>query len=162
MNSHPIVGVVGSFDWDLKTGRAVWTKGMFEIFDVSRAKFDGSLEAAFERVHPNDRQRLRHVTDLSLKDGIPRPLQYRGVRPGGEIRTVSAVAESYYGKTDEALGMIGTVRDVTEEPDSEKENAEVLVAALAALTLAAPLLPRDSEADVAAAKALHLLLRALH
>jgi GAF domain-containing protein len=49
---------VGSFDWDLVSGRLSWDDRMLELFGWSRAEFPGVIAAFRSRLHPDDAERV--------------------------------------------------------------------------------------------------------
>ena len=65
-------------------------------------------------VHPVDRDKLRSDFDAVLYRGEPYDLEYRIVRPGGEVRVVHRRAEVLRVNDGEPLKMVGTVHDITE------------------------------------------------
>ena len=49
------VAQVGHWTWNTRTNRVIWSEGMFHIFGVDPATFDGDLDAIIRRtIHPDD------------------------------------------------------------------------------------------------------------
>src|SRR3954449_1183469 len=51
---------IGTFDWDLTTGRLTWDTRLIEMFGYDAASFEQTIEAFNARLHPDD---LPRVTD---------------------------------------------------------------------------------------------------
>jgi PAS domain S-box-containing protein len=50
---------IGSWQWDLKTGKLLWTEKMFELFGLRPFSIDVTIDSFLELMHPADRERLR-------------------------------------------------------------------------------------------------------
>lgn len=51
---------VGSWQWDVKTGKLVWTEKMFQLFGLKPYSFDPTLQAFLDLMHPLDSDRLKN------------------------------------------------------------------------------------------------------
>jgi PAS domain-containing protein len=49
---------IGSFDWNLVTGRLVWDDRLIDLFGYDKRSFDHSIDAFYHRLHPDDRARV--------------------------------------------------------------------------------------------------------
>jgi PAS domain-containing protein len=47
---------LGTWDWDLRSGRIVWGGHHAELWGLAPEAFEGSYEAFIERIHPDDRE----------------------------------------------------------------------------------------------------------
>lgn len=84
-----------------------------EIFDMPVERLYEDPDAWLERVHPEDRDRVRDALgDVSEGEYEAR---YRIRRPGGEVRWVHARTFPVVGDRDSQDRVAGVVRDVTEE-----------------------------------------------
>ena len=45
---------IGGFDYDLTTGRLTWDDRLIELFGYRPDEFEGTIEAFFARLHPDD------------------------------------------------------------------------------------------------------------
>jgi len=77
-----------------------------------------------ERLHPDDRMRVREMSRAALEDGQPYAIQYRVVRPDGGVRWVYGRAEVVRGLNGTPPRMVGTLLDVTALKVSEMRLAE--------------------------------------
>src|SRR5262249_3085927 len=67
-----------------------------------------------ERVHPEDRQRVLDADVIAKDRRMSIDMEYRVLRPDGEVRTVRERAESIFDEAGRPARLIGTVHDVTE------------------------------------------------
>src|SRR3984957_13663599 len=57
----------GSFGWHVASGKIYWSDETFRIFEFENAVHT-TLERVFERIHPEDRQRVRQVIDSAAEE----------------------------------------------------------------------------------------------
>jgi PAS domain S-box-containing protein len=111
---------VGSFEWDVGTGRVVWSDEMHNIFAVSRDAFEGTLEGFFSRVHPDDRETMKARIGELVRSGGTFVGEHRIVRPDGTVREIETRGEVVRGARGETIAVIGSAMDVTELRESER------------------------------------------
>ncbi len=120
----------GSWEWDLRANRWVWSKGMHALFGVDPATFASTSESFLSLVHPDDRERMtRALTDALAKPG--RFVQeYRVVRPDGKVRHLRGEGDVATGADDAPSTLHGAVADVTDLKHLEeaRRKAELAVA----------------------------------
>jgi PAS domain S-box-containing protein len=72
-------------------------------------------------IHPEDRPRTAQATSDALAGGPPYNVDYRVIRPDGEVRYIHSYAEVVRDKLGKPLRMFGTMLDVTERKRAEDE-----------------------------------------
>ncbi len=120
---------VGSYDWDLASGELRWSAGAYRIHGYEPGEVAPSAELALERIHPDDRPRIRAMLDGAVANGRAHAAEYRIVRPDGEERIVCGEAEVLRDAAGRATRMLGVVQDVTESraaEDAARRSAEQL------------------------------------
>ncbi|HKU40486.1 MAG TPA: hypothetical protein VJR89_20135, partial [Polyangiales bacterium] len=55
------VGQLGTFCWDLASGRVTWSEQLYRILGCEPGSVEPSLEAYFARIHEEDRARARAI-----------------------------------------------------------------------------------------------------
>ena len=113
---------VGNWEWDLTTGRVVWSEEMYRITGLGRDAFAGTREAFLGLVHPDDREEVVRTARASLEDGKPLALEHRFVQPDGELRTVSSIANVTFSEDAVPIRVFGTVHDITQRKAAERER----------------------------------------
>ncbi len=114
------IAQVGSWELDLASGRLSWSDEIFRLFEIDPAEFGASYEAFLERVHPDDRERVRLAYAESLENCAPYEVIHRLLMPDGRIKWVSERCETHYDENGKALRSTGTVQDITERKQGEE------------------------------------------
>ena len=108
------IGHIGSWVAELDgSGRLGWSAESHRIFGVPLGQFEGSSDAFFAFVHPDDRAAVRAASDAAI-DGLPYDVEHRVVRPDGGVRWVHERAAILRDPQGRPLRMVGTVQDITE------------------------------------------------
>jgi diguanylate cyclase (GGDEF)-like protein/PAS domain S-box-containing protein len=116
---------LGSWSFDPARKVASWSRETYRIFGLDPALPAPAGERFRERIHPDDCARYLELLGPALAEGRGYDIEYRIVRPGGEVRWVRSVAEPVVDDTGRTVLLRGTVSDVTER----KSQAEALTAA---------------------------------
>ncbi len=106
-----------------------------ESDDRFRIIFHGSnapltYEAAFEALHPDDRDRIRDAVAAAIRPDNPSPYteEYRVVHPNGAIRWVFGKGRANFEQTEAGRRLVsfdGTVMDITEQRELREELQEL-------------------------------------
>lgn len=105
---------MGSWNWEIETNTLIWSDELYRIYGLGRGT-PLSYETFIERLHPDDRERVRAIVSAALATGEPFQLQEQIVRPDGQIRVLDSQGEVERDKTGRPISMFGLCRDVTEE-----------------------------------------------
>ena len=104
---------VGVWDSDPITGTARWSEILEAQFGLEPGTFAGTFQAFIERVHPSDRESLLDTITKAMKSGADFSVQYRPLRPDGEVRWLTNDGRFQLGENGEALRGLGISQDVT-------------------------------------------------
>ncbi|MCX7619071.1 PAS domain S-box protein [Tepidiforma sp.] len=77
-----------------------------------------------DAIHPDDRPRVIEATRQHIETDRPLRIEYRIVRPNGEVRWVLAQATALHGPGGERTGYLGTVTDITGRIEAEQALRE--------------------------------------
>jgi PAS domain S-box-containing protein len=110
---------MGIWDFDVRANDLRWSRRCQEIFGVS-GDAGLKLEGFFECVHPEDREIVQTIVRRALDPAGSGQydIEYRLVRPTGEIRSVAAKGRAIFEPLDgisTAVRFIGTILDHTEQ-----------------------------------------------
>jgi PAS domain S-box-containing protein len=72
------------------------------------------MEEFYHSLHPDDRQRVRDAIADALADRREYDVEFRGLRPDGSVRWLSARAKVFRSDEGEPLRMTGVTLDITE------------------------------------------------
>jgi PAS domain S-box-containing protein len=106
---------IGTFDWDLVTGRLRWDDQLIRMFGYDAATFDQSIQAFNARLHPDDLVRVTETLQRSIDTCGEYAAEYRVVRPDGETRWVNARGRTLAGPDGSAVRLLGAANDTTDD-----------------------------------------------
>jgi PAS domain S-box-containing protein len=105
---------VGSWERELETNKSEWSDEMFRI--LGRPKEDpAGLSPFLNYVHPDDRERILNCLNELRSSTAPVSLDYRIVRPDGDVRFLSTVSEMIRSAQGVPVRLLGASQDVTEQ-----------------------------------------------
>lgn len=119
-------GRFGTFELDLKTGRALWDERAFEIVGLKPRAEGPSIEEIDALVVPEDRARRREIVEAA-RMGIDTPVwEFRLRTPAGEVRTIVRRAIVRRAEDGTGLTKTGVLEDVTAQRAAElKRRADL-------------------------------------
>ena len=110
----------GTFGWKVRSGELVWSDETYRILGFTR-ETNPTLDLVFDRVHPDDLDRVRQLSDRATQNGMDLDVEHRILLPDGVIRYVHAVAHA--GRDGSGnLEYMGVVTDITERKRAEEER----------------------------------------
>src|ERR1700734_340601 len=110
----------GTFGWKVHTGELVWSDETYRILGFAR-ETNPTLDLVFDRVHPEDRDRLKQLRDRATKSGMDLDVEHKVLLPNGVIRHVHVVAHA--GRDNSGnLEYAGVVTDITERKQADDER----------------------------------------
>jgi formate hydrogenlyase transcriptional activator len=115
----------GSFAYDGRTNTfPYWSEEHFRIwgFDPRQGPPDG--ETLLQRVHPEDRERVRELSVKALRERRDYTAEYRIVLPDGTVKHIEAIGHLVSAERRGPIEVIGTHVDVTERKRSEESLRE--------------------------------------
>lgn len=117
---------LGSWDWNLVTGREHWSHEVYRIFGYNYGEVTPSYEKFLESVHPEDRESVRTAVERTLAEGAPYSVEHRIVLADGTERVVQERGEVRYDSDGKPARMFGTVHDITERKQAEQQRTQLL------------------------------------
>jgi serine phosphatase RsbU (regulator of sigma subunit)/PAS domain-containing protein len=119
---------IGTFDWDLTTGRLSWDDQLIAMFGYDGTDFDQSIESFNARVHPDDLPRASEALRGCIESCGEYESEYRVVLPDGETRWVHARGRALPGPSGTAERVLGAAHDTTGERAGAARVTRVLEA----------------------------------
>ena len=113
---------LGSWSWEVATNSVSWSEELFRIYGLDEGSSPPTLEAYLERLHPEDRDRVRLAVERTATTGEPFEHEYRIVLPDGEERWVHARGEVVERRGTAAARLAGYCLDITQRRRSEDER----------------------------------------
>ncbi|MCT7960267.1 PAS domain S-box protein [Laspinema sp. D1] len=116
-----ILGSLNDVVWSAsaQSGELLYLNPAFErIYGRSRQEFFEHPELWRGVVHPEDSDRVRQFSEALLVQGS-QDVEYRIIRPDGEVRWLEDRAHLLYDATRQGFRMDGVARDITERKQAE-------------------------------------------
>jgi PAS domain S-box-containing protein len=108
------VAHIGSWVAELDgSGRVGWSVESHRIFGVPLGAFEGTADAFYALVHPDDRETVRAASSAAVANRAPYDIVHRLFRADGTIRWVHEQAKILRDDRGRPIRMIGTVQDIT-------------------------------------------------
>ena len=104
---------MGTWEWEVGTGRGVWSDTSAAIFGVPSAG-DGGLARFLHLVVPEDRVAVSTALDSAAAGGTPYDVQFRIRHPDGSVRWIHAKAAALADETGRLTRLVGVNVDITD------------------------------------------------
>jgi PAS domain S-box-containing protein len=112
-------GQMGSWEWEVGTGKCIWDAGQFRIFGVDPDNFDLTFENIRRFIYPEDLERIEAFVGSATGEQTFQT-EVRILRPSGETRwCLAAAAMSVDGK-----GRVARVNGITIDITDRKQAEE--------------------------------------
>ncbi len=134
---------LGHWEYASESGEGHWSAEVYRILGHAPGAITPTQEFFYESVHPDDRAAVQGAIEDAFAGGAPLGLDFRIVRPDGEVRTVHEEAEIARDRAGRPLRLVGTIHDITERKRAEEQLAararqQAAVAAFGRRALATP------------------------
>ncbi|HTF71257.1 MAG TPA: sigma 54-interacting transcriptional regulator, partial [Edaphobacter sp.] len=107
----------GSVGWNVSSGEIYWSEETYKIFEHDRA-VKPSLALVFQRIHPDDRDRVEQALDRATNERADFDFEHRLLMPDGSVKhlhVIGRVSSTSFGN----LEYVGAVTDVTAAKEAE-------------------------------------------
>jgi len=101
---------IGAWEVDLQTADKIWTRGVYQIFDVSDEREITPAET-LEKLHPDDRPTVEAALHRAIFEGEAYDLEFR-IQTADETRWVRGICEPQV-VDGEVVGVGGVLLDIT-------------------------------------------------
>ncbi len=121
-------GMVGVFDWDVKTDLFYSDRYFAEAFsvDAQKAETGAPLSDYLAAIHPGDLQRIEDAVGQAVATGERYKQEYRLVRKDGAIRWVDVRGECLRDEQGQPSRFVGVAVDVTERKEMQERQQLLL------------------------------------
>jgi integral membrane sensor domain MASE1/anti-sigma regulatory factor (Ser/Thr protein kinase) len=118
------VAHLGSWEWNVRTGAITWSDEMFRIHGHEPGSFTVTLDAAIAFVVEEQRDAIRADIDSAIRERreILPGRDYTIVRPDGEARSLHGRGRLSFDAEGSPTRMVGTVQDMTQHREYEREH----------------------------------------
>jgi PAS domain S-box-containing protein len=109
-----------TWDFDPATGRLIRSEHYREVYGVELPGSETSFLTFLQTIYPQDRKRMEQTLDRALREKTPFHVDFRVVRPDGEIRWLETQGHSDCDGQGTVTRMIGVTQDITERKRAEE------------------------------------------
>ncbi len=114
-------GAIVTWSWDATTDQVFGDDGLARLFALSRQDVSGGpLERILERIHPDDRSRVRTRIQAALEDGSDFEADFRVRGADGVERTVASRGRMRRAAARMGLCLSGILVDITDARKAEE------------------------------------------
>jgi PAS domain S-box-containing protein len=105
---------VGSWVWEVATGKMEWSEEVYRIFGLDPDEFEPNIDSVMSRLRPEDRRLGQEVITRSAPGSFQYTFEVRILRPDGSERRLISTSEGTHDEQGGLVRVSGSVQDVTE------------------------------------------------
>ncbi|MBV9962767.1 MAG: PAS domain-containing protein [Parafilimonas sp.] len=114
---------IGNWEWDLKTKVLFWSDEVYRIYELDPQTSIPSQQISIYN-HPDDAEMVSQQMQTSMQTLQPHDFFYRIILKDGRQKTLHAKGQVKLNKKGIPTEMFGTLQDITEQKQREKELEE--------------------------------------
>ena len=118
---------IGSWEWDIRRDVVTWSDELYRVFGRSPESGPVTYRTYLDEIHPDDRDFVDQAITRAYGDGEPFAFEHRILRADGAERVLSSRGRVIL-DGDEAVSMVGTAQDVTEQRQADRLREDILSA----------------------------------
>jgi PAS domain S-box-containing protein len=111
---------MGNWLMDLKTRKFTWSDEMYVIYEMDKS-VQMTEESWYDFVHPDDRSSVKAYHTECIAGKTMYDKIHRLVLRNGKVKTIHRKGEFIYNSLGEAVQMLGTTQDITEQHRVQQE-----------------------------------------
>jgi PAS domain S-box-containing protein len=115
---------IGTWEFDVKNNSVSWDNGMYQLYGIPRKVGVDLLAVWANSLHPDDRQGCDRELAAALRGEREYNVEFRIVRPDGEMRYVKAAARGMRAADGSVERLTGVNLDITERRRAEEALLE--------------------------------------
>ncbi|MEG3924175.1 MULTISPECIES: response regulator [unclassified Microcoleus] len=109
----------GIWDWDLSKNEVYWNDRLLEIIGLSRKQFGRTMEALYNRLHPDDKEGIVAAIAAHLEQEIDYNVEFRLLHSNGVYRYCTSQGKAQRNSQGKPLRMAGMISDITQRKQAE-------------------------------------------
>jgi PAS domain S-box-containing protein len=119
-------GEMGTWRWDVRTGRVVWDARLEALYGLAPGTFDGTFDTYASLLHPDDRERVLAAVRQGMSNGTPWRFDHRIRWRDGSEHWLEGRGEPVTDGTGVIVGATGVSIDIDARYRAESERAALL------------------------------------
>jgi len=115
----------GSWDWEIATGRIVWSPENYVLYGVTPTNGSQNYEDWSNALHPDDRESTKAEVLRVIEERLPEfRVEFRVVHPQRGVRWLVGLGQLSLNEQGEPIRLSGINLDITERKQAEQEAHE--------------------------------------
>ncbi len=114
------VARLGSWDFDMATGKITWSKELFRLFNYDPTQEEPNYENHLLLYHPEAREKLDQAIGKTIATGESYKLILRTLQSDNSHHYIEAIGHAEYNADGQVIRLYGTAQDVTERQQAEE------------------------------------------
>jgi PAS domain S-box-containing protein/putative nucleotidyltransferase with HDIG domain len=138
---------IGNWELDIERQHVFWSEELCRIYELEPGTDDASYETFFQRVHPEDRERVERAYQDCIETRKPYETTFRLLMPNGKVKYIRGKCETH-DNGGLPLRTLGTMQDVTEQYLTEHALKRTNIALKAISSSISVLVHADNETSL--------------
>src|SRR5262249_52512617 len=109
---------------DIPADRVTWSERIYDFHGMPPGTFGGKVANFAALVHREDLPRVTTAIERAVEQGSPYEIEFRIVRPSGEVRWIATSGRVLYDAAGKPVRMLGATLDTTERTQAEEALRE--------------------------------------
>ena len=115
------IAQVGSWEWEIDSDHVRWSDQMYRLYGLEPQQFQATFTGFLERVHEDDRDRVRQAIEAALASRQPFEFEHRIVLAEGGVRVMQARGQVVIDSEGRLTGMVGSGQDISERKEADQQ-----------------------------------------
>ena len=112
---------IGFWEWDLRSGRVIWSEVQERLHGLRPGTFGGTFDAFLASLHPDDRQEVLRSGRDAQRDRTDSRIEYRSIWPDGSVHWIVGIGRVLYDDEGVPVRSVGIGMDITVQKRLEEQ-----------------------------------------
>lgn len=110
---------MGSWDWDIQTGKVHWSTNLERLFGMAPGSFDGQYDTVKAMIHPDDLPLVEQATRRAIYEREDYNIEFRFIKLDGTVRWAMGLGRVFYDASGSPVTMTGVDMDISGRKQAE-------------------------------------------
>jgi PAS domain S-box-containing protein len=115
-----VAGGIGIWDYDIVNNTILWDSQMYALYGIKEGDFGAVYETWRAGLHPDDAEQGDREIQMAISGHKEFDTEFRVIWPDQSVHTIRALAITKRDESGQALNMVGTNWDITEQKNAEE------------------------------------------
>ena len=115
-----VAGGIGIWDYDIVNNAMLWDDQMYALYGIKEGNFGGVYETWRAGLHPDDAEQGDREVQMAIRGEKEFDTEFRVIWPDQSVHTIKALAITKRDESGQALNMVGTNWDITDQKNAEE------------------------------------------